>query len=38
MPKLDLGNDWASLQPNDRYFKMVTKAAMQSTLKEVEEL
>ena len=33
-----LGNDWAALEPERRYFKMVTRNNMQSTLKEIEEL
>jgi len=33
-----LGNDWAALDPERRYFKMVTKSNMQSTLKEIEDL
>jgi type III restriction enzyme len=33
-----LGNDWAVLDPECRYFKMVTKGNMQSTLKEIEDL
>ncbi len=36
--KEGLGNDWAALDPEHRYFKMVTKGNMQSTLKEVEAL
>jgi type III restriction enzyme len=36
--KESLGNDWAALDPERRYFKMVTKGNMQSTLKEIEEL
>ncbi len=32
------GNDWAALDPERRYFKMVTRGNMQSTLKEVSEL
>lgn len=36
--KEKLGDDWAALDPERRYFKMVTRANMQSTLKEVEEL
>lgn len=32
------GNDWAALDPEHRYFKMVTKANMQSALNEIEEL
>lgn len=33
-----LGDDWAALDPERRYFKMVTKGNMQSTLRELEEL
>jgi superfamily II DNA or RNA helicase len=33
-----LGDDWAALDPGRRYFKMVTRGNMQSTLKEVEKL
>jgi 16S rRNA G966 N2-methylase RsmD len=33
-----LGNDWAALDPERQYFKMVTRTNMQSTLKEVGEL
>jgi superfamily II DNA or RNA helicase len=33
-----LGDDWADLDPERRYFKMVTQGNMQSTLKEVGEL
>jgi hypothetical protein len=33
-----LGNDWAALDTERRYFKMVTKGNMQSTLREVGEL
>lgn len=33
-----LGNDWAALDTKRRYFKMVTKGNMQSTLREVGEL
>jgi len=36
--KEKLGNDWAILDPERRYFEMVTKGNMQSTLKEVGEL
>jgi hypothetical protein len=36
--KESLGNDWAALDPGRRYFKMVTKGNMQSTLREVGEL
>jgi type III restriction enzyme len=36
--KESLGDDWASLDPESRYFKMVTRANMQSTLREIEEL
>jgi len=30
-----LGNDWAALDPEHRYFKVASKGNMQSTLKEV---
>jgi hypothetical protein len=33
-----LGEDWAALDPERRYFKLVTKANMQGALKEVGEL
>ena len=33
-----LGGEWAALDPECRYFKMVTRANMQSTLKEIEAL
>jgi len=33
-----LGDDWAALDPEHRYFKMVTKANMQATLAEVAAL
>jgi hypothetical protein len=33
-----LGNDWAALDPELRYFKMVTRGNMRKTLKEIEEL
>jgi type III restriction enzyme len=33
-----LGDDWAALDPDHRYFKMVTRGNMQSTLREVAEL
>lgn len=36
--KETLGNDWATLNPEYRYFKMVTKGDAQSTLREIEEL
>lgn len=36
--KEGLGEDWAALDPEDRYFKLVTKANMQGVLKEVSEL
>ena len=36
--KEQLGNDWAALDPERRYFEMVTKGNMQKTLKEVAEL
>ena len=36
--KEKLGNDWAALDPEHRYFKMVARTNMQSTLKEIEEL
>jgi type III restriction enzyme len=33
-----LGEDWASLDPEHRYFKMVTRANMQDTLEELTQL
>jgi type III restriction enzyme len=36
--KESLGDEWASLDPESRYFKMVTRANIQSTLREIEEL
>jgi len=33
-----LGEDWATLDSEGRYFKLVTKANMQGVLKEVGEL
>ena len=36
--KEKLGNDWAALDPEHRYFKMVTRGNMQSTLQEFAEL
>jgi type III restriction enzyme len=36
--KEKLGNDWAALDPECRYFKMATRGNMQSTLREIEEL
>jgi superfamily II DNA or RNA helicase len=33
-----LGGDWAALDPKNRYFKMATRANMQDTLEEIEEL
>jgi hypothetical protein len=36
--KESLGNDWAALDPERRYFKMVTRGHMLNTLKEVGEL
>lgn len=36
--KMKLGEDWAALAPERRYFKVVTKANLQSTLKEIGEL
>ena len=36
--KEKLGNDWAALDPERRYFKMVTRGNMQTTLKELEDL
>lgn len=33
-----LGNDWAALDPEYRYFRMVTRGNMQSILKEIGEL
>ncbi len=40
VPKIKerLGNDWAVLGSERRYFKMVTRGNMQGTLKEVGEL
>jgi type III restriction enzyme len=36
--KEKLGRDWAVLDPERRYFKMVTKNNMQTRLKEIEAL
>jgi type III restriction enzyme len=33
-----LGTDWTTLEPEHRYFKMVTRSNMQDTLEEIEEL
>jgi superfamily II DNA or RNA helicase len=33
-----LGTDWTALEPEHRYFKMVTRSDMQDTLEEIEEL
>jgi hypothetical protein len=33
-----LGTDWTALNPDHRYFKMVTRGNMQDTLEEIEEL
>lgn len=36
--KETLGNDWAALDPERRYFKIVTKGNMQATLQEIAAL
>ena len=36
--KEKLGRDWAALDPERRYFNMVTKNNMQTRLKEIEAL
>ena len=36
--KEKLGDDWVALDPERRYFKMVTRGNMQNTLREIEEL